>query len=75
MATSRVTIGKRADASARHQALSGLLVDRSCLALVPLALNTPALVALAAVALVCTALIAYEAVRFRETRTRVRQAA
>jgi low temperature requirement protein LtrA len=42
------------------------------LALIPLALGTDALGALAGVAVVLTVLIAYEAVHFREQRTRVR---
>jgi low temperature requirement protein LtrA len=44
----------------------------ACFALIPLALNADALVALAAVTAVCVVLIAYEAIRFGEARARVR---
>jgi low temperature requirement protein LtrA len=44
------------------------------LALLPLALEVPALATLAAVAGLCVALIAYEAIRFSEARERVRNA-
>jgi low temperature requirement protein LtrA len=43
------------------------------LALVPVSLEVPALLALGLVAAVCTALIAYEALRYRESRARIRQ--
>ena len=42
------------------------------LALIPLAIEADALVALAAVAALCSGLIAYEAIRYREARARVR---
>ena len=42
-------------------------------ALIPLSLAASALVALALVAAVCTALIAYEALRYRESRARIRE--
>jgi low temperature requirement protein LtrA len=45
-----------------------------CLALIPLAVNADALIALAAVAGLLTALVSYEAIRFREARARVRAA-
>jgi low temperature requirement protein LtrA len=51
-----------------HRALAAAAL----LALIPLALGADALVALAAVATVLAILIAYEAVHFREERTRVR---
>ncbi len=44
----------------------------ACLALLPVAMEAPALVALAGVAAVLVALIAYEAVAYREARARVR---
>ena len=45
------------------------------LALVPLAIEIPALMTLAAVASLCIGLIAYEAIRFAEARDRIRHAA
>jgi low temperature requirement protein LtrA len=45
-----------------------------CVALIPLATNADALIALVAVSGVLTTLVAYEAVRFREARARVRAA-
>jgi low temperature requirement protein LtrA len=42
------------------------------LALIPVALATPALAALALVAAVCSMIVAYEAIRYRETRVGVR---
>jgi low temperature requirement protein LtrA len=42
------------------------------LALIPVALVIPALAALALVAAVCSSVVAYEAIRYREHRTRVR---
>jgi low temperature requirement protein LtrA len=42
------------------------------LALIPVALATPALAALALVAAVCSLIVAYEAIRYRETRVGVR---
>jgi low temperature requirement protein LtrA len=51
-----------------HRAFAAIAL----LALIPLALGADALVALAAVAAVLAILIAYEAVHFREQRTRVR---
>jgi low temperature requirement protein LtrA len=44
----------------------------ACLALIPLATQADALIALGAVAAVCVGLIAYEAVHFREARERIR---
>jgi hypothetical protein len=44
------------------------------LALVPVALEIPALVTLATVGGLCVGLIAYEAIRFAEARERVRHA-
>ena len=44
------------------------------LCLVPAALGLPALTALAIVALACAALVAWEALRYRETRARIRHA-
>jgi low temperature requirement protein LtrA len=44
------------------------------LALIPVATQIPALIALGAVALICAALISYEAIHFREARARVRLA-
>jgi low temperature requirement protein LtrA len=43
-----------------------------CLALIPLAYNADAVLALGAITAVCAALIVYEAVHFREARERVR---
>lgn len=45
------------------------------LALLPIAVEVPALATLAAAASLCTGLIAYEAIRFAEARDRVRHAA
>ena len=45
----------------------------ACLALIPLALEADALVALAGVTAVLLTLISYEAIRFREARARVRE--
>jgi low temperature requirement protein LtrA len=42
------------------------------LALVPAALSVPALVSLALVSAVCSLVVAYEALRYRESRARVR---
>jgi low temperature requirement protein LtrA len=44
----------------------------ACLALIPLALETDALIALAAVTAVLLVLVSYEAIRLREARARVR---
>ena len=44
----------------------------ACLALIPLALEAPAIVALAAITAVVIALITYERVRYREARARLR---
>jgi low temperature requirement protein LtrA len=52
----------------RHRAVATVIV----LALIPLALEVDALIALAAVTAVLVILIAYEAIRFREARARVR---
>jgi low temperature requirement protein LtrA len=52
----------------KHRSLATLAV----LALIPLALEVDALIALAAVTAVLTILIAYEAIRFRDARARVR---
>jgi low temperature requirement protein LtrA len=52
----------------KHRAMATVVL----LALIPLALEADALVALAAVSGVLVALIAYEAIRFREARARVR---
>ncbi len=49
-----------------------LVAAGACLALIPLALSAPALVALGAVAAVCVALVAYEAIHFAAARARVR---
>jgi low temperature requirement protein LtrA len=46
----------------------------ACLALIPVATNADALVAVGAMAVLLSALIAYEALRFREARARVRTA-
>jgi hypothetical protein len=42
-------------------------------ALAPVSLAVPALLAIGLVGPVCTALIAYEALRYRESRARIRQ--
>jgi membrane protein YdbS with pleckstrin-like domain len=42
------------------------------LALIPLAVETPALAALALVSAVCTLVVAYEAIRYRESRVGIR---
>jgi low temperature requirement protein LtrA len=52
----------------KHRAVATVVV----LALIPLAIEVDALVALAAVTGVLVVLIAYEAIRFREARARVR---
>jgi low temperature requirement protein LtrA len=52
-----------------------LVVTVLLLALVPAAVELPALATLAAVAALCVCLIAYEAIRFAEARERVRHAA
>ncbi len=52
-----------------------LVVAALLLALLPVAVEIPALATLAAVAALCVALIAYEAIRFAEARDRVRHAA
>jgi low temperature requirement protein LtrA len=52
----------------RHRTVASVLL----LALIPLALEVDALIALAAVTTVLVGLIAYEAIRFREARERVR---
>jgi len=52
-----------------------LVVSALLLALVPVAVEIPALVSLALVASLCVGLIAYEAVRFAEARDRIRHAA
>jgi hypothetical protein len=52
-----------------------LVVAVLLLALLPLAVELPALATLALVAAVLTALIAYEALRFAEARDRVRHPA
>jgi low temperature requirement protein LtrA len=54
----------------RHRLVASVLL----LALVPAALELPALATLAAVTAVCAALIVYEAIRFAEARDRVRHA-
>ncbi len=51
-----------------------LVVSVLLLALLPLAVQLPALATLALVAALCVALIAYEAVRFADARARVRHA-
>jgi hypothetical protein len=48
------------------------LAAAACLALVGVALNADALLALGAVTGICAALIVYEAIRFREARERIR---
>jgi len=52
-----------------------LVVAALLLALVPVAVEIPALATLATVASVCVGLIAYEAIRFAEARDRIRHAA
>jgi low temperature requirement protein LtrA len=52
-----------------------LVVAILLLALLPVAVEIPALATLAAVAALCVVLIAYEAIRFAEARDRVRHAA
>lgn len=52
-----------------------LVVAALLLALLPIAVEIPALATLAAVASFCVGLIAYEAIRFAEARDRVRHAA
>jgi low temperature requirement protein LtrA len=54
----------------RRRAVAALV----CLALIPLATNVSALVALGAVTAVCVTLIAYEAIRYRERRMEIRMA-
>jgi low temperature requirement protein LtrA len=49
-----------------------LVAALGCLALIPVATNARAIVGLAAIAGLCAILITYEAIRFREARTRVR---
>jgi low temperature requirement protein LtrA len=49
-----------------------LVAALGCLALIPVATNARAIVALAAIAGLCAILITYEAIRFREARARVR---
>jgi hypothetical protein len=51
-----------------------LLTFVALLALIPAALSWTALPALAAVTAVCWALVAWEALRYRETRARIRHA-
>ena len=51
------------------------IVSALLLALIPAALELPALATLALVAALCVGLIAYEAIRFAEARDRVRHAA
>ena len=51
-----------------------MLSVAALLALIPLALSAPALAALAAVTAVCWALVAWEALRYTETRARIRHA-
>jgi low temperature requirement protein LtrA len=51
-----------------------LVVATLLLALVPLAVELPALATIAVVAALCAGLIAYETIRFAETRERVREA-
>ncbi|MDX6398930.1 MAG: hypothetical protein QOJ43_2338 [Gaiellaceae bacterium] len=55
----------------RHRSIVSLLL----LALIPAAVELPALATLAAVAALCVGLIVYEAIRFAEARERVRHAA
>ena len=52
-----------------------LVVATLLLALLPVAVEIPALATLAAVAVLCVGLIAYEAIRFAEARDRIRHAA
>ena len=52
-----------------------LVAGAALVALIPLALELPALLTLALVAALCVGLIAYEAIRFAEARDRVRHAA
>ena len=52
-----------------------LVTASASLALIPLATRADALLTLALVAAICAGLIVYEAIRFREARARVRQAA
>jgi low temperature requirement protein LtrA len=52
-----------------------LVAACACAALIPLALNADAIVAICSVSAVCVGLIAYEAIRFGEARARVRAAA
>ena len=54
----------------RHRSLVSVLL----LALIPVAVELPALATLAVVAGLCVGLIAYEAIRFAEARDRVRHA-
>ena len=51
-----------------------LLTVAALVALIPAALSSPALVALAAVTTVCWALVAWEALRYPDTRHRIRHA-
>ena len=55
----------------RHRSIVSVLL----LALIPAAVELPALATLALVAALCVGLIAYEAIRFAEARDRVRHAA
>jgi len=55
----------------RRRTLGGIVL----LALIPVALAIPALAALALVSAVCSLVVAYEALRYRESRARVRHAA
>jgi hypothetical protein len=50
------------------------VVTALLLALLPAAVEIPALATLGAVATLCVGLIAYEAIRFAEARSRVRHA-
>jgi low temperature requirement protein LtrA len=52
----------------RHRTLAAT----ACLAMIPVALNADALLALGAVTGICAALILFEAIRFREARERIR---
>jgi low temperature requirement protein LtrA len=54
----------------RRRTLGGLVL----LVLIPVALAVPALVSLALVSAVCSLVVAYEALRYRESRARVRHA-
>ncbi len=49
-----------------------LVVTAALVALIPIALEVPALLTLAAVAALCVGLIVYEAVRYADARERVR---